>query len=432
MNIIILSGGSGKRLWPLSNDVRSKQFIRILKKEGTDEYESMVERIYRGIKASMPDAGITIATGKAQVPILINQLGDKVDICVEPTRRDTFPAIALAASYLHDVKNVNPSEPVVVCPVDPFVENDYFDTIKMMGEAVKSGTANMYLMGIRPDYPSEKYGYILTDSESNVIDFREKPDLETAKKYLADGALWNGGVFAFSLEYILSKANELIGYTTYEEISSNYENIKKISFDYAVVEKEKSIAAIVFDGTWKDLGTWNTLTEAMESDSIGNAVISHCENTHVLNELDLPILCIGLKDAVVAASSDGILVSDKHQSSYMKPLVEDIAGPVMYAEKSWGSYKVMDVEKESLTIKVTLLPGHKMNYHYHEHRDEIWSVVEGAGTIIINGGSQNIGPGYVIKIPAGTKHTVIAKTELKLIETQVGKNIDVNDKIKCE
>lgn len=432
MNIILLSGGSGKRLWPLSNDIRSKQFIKLFKTDAGDSVrESMVERIYLGIKKAMPDAGVTVATGKNQVSSLLNQLGENVNVCIEPGRRDTFAAIALAAAYLKDVSGVGMDEPVVVCPVDPFVEDEYFETLKKLGEAAASGSSNLYLMGIKPTYPSEKYGYILVDDNKKVTGFREKPDLETAEKYLKEGALWNGGVFAFKLSYVLNRAHELIDFKDYEDLKDNYLSLNKISFDYAVVEKESSISVITYDGAWKDLGTWNTLTESMDDPVIGNCILDNtCENTSVINELDLPILCMGLKDVVVAASADGILVSDKAASSYMKPYVEKITGPVMYAEKSWGSYRVMDVEPESLLIKVTLNPGHSMNYHSHQFRDEVWTVLEGAGEVILDDVSRKIGPGDVIEIPAGCKHTVKAGTLLKLTEVQIGENISAEDKIK--
>ena len=160
MNIILLSGGSGKRLWPLSNDIRSKQFIKIFKKEdGT--YESMVQRVYRQIKKVDTDATVTIATGKTQVSAIHNQLGEDVGISVEPCRRDTFPAIALATAYLVDVMHVAPSESVVVCPVDPYVEDGYFEALKELSEQADKCEANLVLMGIEPTYPSEKYGYPL-------------------------------------------------------------------------------------------------------------------------------------------------------------------------------------------------------------------------------------------------------------------------------
>ena len=435
MRIILLSGGSGKRLWPLSNDVRSKQFIKLFKTEdGT--YESMVQRMYRQIKSVDPDATVTIGTSKTQVSAINNQVGIDVGICVEPTRRDTFPAIALAASYLKDYENVSEDEAVVVCPVDPYVEDDYFLALKRIHEIASKDEANLVLLGMEPTYPSEKYGYIIpedTSEISRVKTFKEKPDKETAKAYIEEGALWNGGVFAFKLKYLLDKAHELIDFKDFYDLRDRYETLEKISFDYAVVEKEKDIKVLRFSGEWKDMGTWNTLTEAMDESAIGEAVFNDkCENVHVLNELDMPILCMGLKDVVVAASPEGILVSDKEQSSYIKPYVDEISKQIMFAEKSWGSFRVLDIQDESLTIRVTLTEGHRMNYHYHTRRDEVWTVLSGRGIVTLDGTKMNVGPGDVIRMPKGTKHTIEAITELKVMEVQLGKDIRVDDKVKLD
>ena len=433
MNIILLSGGSGKRLWPLSNDIRSKQFIKIFRTK--DGLESMVQRVYRQIKTVDRDATVTIATSKSQVSAIHNQLGMGVGVSVEPCRRDTFPAIALATAYLHDVQKVSLEEAVVVCPVDPYVNEDYFTALKRLYELAQSGAANLVLMGIDPTYPSEKYGYIMPvslDEVSKVSEFREKPDAATAQKYIDAGGLWNGGVFAYKLKYVLDRAHELIDFTDYHDLFAKYESLKKISFDYAVVEHEKDIAVLRFAGQWKDLGTWNTLTEAMEEPSIGKAVLdSTCSNVSVINELDVPVLVMGGKDLIVAASPEGILVSDKDQSSYIKPYVDSIDQQVMFAEKSWGSYRVLDVGVDSLTVKVTLNPGHGMNYHSHERRDEVWTVVSGSGTVVLDGEKRHVNPGDVIEMPAGVKHTVIASNSgLQIIEVQMGEDIRVSDKKK--
>ena len=435
MNIILLSGGSGKRLWPLSNDVRSKQFIKLFK-TSDGEYESMVQRVYRQIRNVDSDASVTIATSKTQVSAIHNQLGESVNICVEPCRRDTFPAIALATAYLHDVKGIGEQEAVVVCPVDPYVDDDYFETLQKLGELAATSNANLALMGIEPTYPSEKYGYIIpktTDTVSDVDTFKEKPDAATARKYIEQGALWNGGVFAYRLGYVLKRAHELIDFTDYQDLFDKYDTLTKISFDYAVVEKEAAIQVLRFPGNWKDIGTWNTLTEAMDEPCVGNAILNEtCENVHVINELDMPILCMGLKNAVVSASPEGILVSDKEQSSYIKPFVDAIDQQVMFAEKSWGSFRVLDVEEESLTIKVTLNPGHRMNYHSHERRDEMWTIISGRGRTIVDGMEQAVQAGDVITMQAGCRHTVIADTELKIMEVQLGRDISVHDKQKHE
>lgn len=433
MNIILLSGGSGKRLWPLSNDIRSKQFIKIFKSD-IDSYESMVQRVYRQIKKVDNDAKVTIATSKTQVSSLHNQLGKEIGISVEPCRRDTFPAITLAATYLHDVQGVSLEEAVVVCPVDPYVNDDYFEALKKLGEQAEKEEANLVLMGIEPTYPSEKYGYIIPVSKNDVamVDtFKEKPDAETAKNYINQGALWNGGVFACKLKYVIKKAHELIDFTDYYDLYSKYATLNKISFDYAVVEKEKRIQVQRFLGEWKDLGTWNTLTEAMEETSIGKAILDEkCDNVHVINELDVPVLCMGLKNMVVSVSAEGILVSDKEQSSYIKPFVEGFKEQVKFAEKSWGNYQVIDVENESITIKITLHAKNKMNYHSHERRDEIWNIISGTGKVVLDGREKYVKAGDVIKMKAGSKHTILAESELKIIEVQIGKEIQSSDKKK--
>lgn len=435
MNLVLLSGGSGQRLWPLSNDIRSKQFIKIFHKSD-GSLESMLQRMYRQIKTIDADTNVLIATSKSQVSAIHNQLGDDVAVSVEPCRRDTFPAIALASAYLKDVKKVDEDEPVVICPVDPYVEGDYFDALRTLGERAEVSDSNIVLMGIEPTYPSEKYGYIIPVAKSDISKvsmFKEKPSEELAIEYIKKGALWNGGVFAFKLGYILERAHELIDFTNYTDLYSKYESLDKISFDYAVVEHEDNIEVMRFSGSWKDLGTWNTLTDAMDSHSVGEALLNdNCNNVHVVNELDIPILCMGLKDVVVSASPEGILVSDKEQSSYIKPFVNKLDQRVMFAEKSWGSFKVIDVEATSMTIKVTLNPNHKMNYHSHKNRDEVWVVISGKGKTIVDGVERFVKAGETIKMPAGCRHTIIAETELKLIEIQLGKDITVKDKQKFD
>lgn len=435
MNIILLSGGSGKRLWPLSNDIRSKQFIKMFPPPTPNgEYESMVQRVYRQIKSIDCNATVTVATAKSQISAIRNQLGSDVSISVEPCRRDTFPAIVLATAYLHDIKGVSKDEAVVVCPVDPYVGDDYFKCVEMVGKQADKGAANLILMGITPTYPSEKYGYIIPNDNkpiSTVSEFKEKPSAKTAKEYIQKNALWNGGVFAYKIGYVLERAHELIDFTDYDDLFAKYETLDKISFDYAVVEKEKDIQVVRFSGEWIDVGTWNTLSETMENPIIGNALVNDdCFGVNIVNELDCPILAMGLRDIIISASPEGILVANKEQSSYIKPYVDKFDQQIMFADKSWGSYKVLNVGKGSLTIKVTLNAGHKMNYHSHEHRDEVWVVTEGCGRTIVDGIEQNVALGNVIVIQANSRHMIIAEEKLELIEVQLGKEIRASDKKK--
>lgn len=435
MNVILLSGGSGQRLWPLSNDVRSKQFINIFKKED-GSYESMVQRVYRQIKQVDKDAVVTIATSKSQLSSINNQLGSDVGVSIEPCRRDTFPAIALATAYLHDVQNVDIDDTVVVCPVDPYVDDTYFEALKKLDELAKSGKSNLNLLGMEPTYPSAKYGYIMPKSKDNiseVSEFKEKPDVPTAQKYIDQGALWNGGVFAYKLSYVLNIAHELIDFEDYDDLFKKYETLNKISFDYAVAEKENSISVMRFSGLWKDLGTWNTLTEAMEESVIGDAILDEaCVNTNVVNELDIPVICMGLEDMVVASSPQGILVAKKSSTDTLKKHVEKLHQQIMFAEKSWGSYSVIDVSENGLTVKVTLRAGHNMNYHSHEHRDEVWTIISGTGRTIVDGMEQSVKAGDVITMEAGCRHAIFADTDMVVIEVQLGKEINVADKKKYE
>ena len=433
MNSILLSGGSGKRLWPLSNEVRSKQFIKLFKDE-KGNYESMVQRVYRQITTVDSESKITIATSKSQASAIHNQLGEKVSICVEPCRRDTFAAIALAVAYLKDVCHVTEDESVIVCPVDPYVDISYYEAIEQLDGLVQQDSANLTLMGINPTYPSEKYGYIIpetSDKVSNVREFKEKPDVETAKKYLEQNAVWNAGVFAFKLGYLMNKAHSMLDFKNYQDLYDHYDSVKKISFDYAVVEKEPSIQMMRYEGAWKDVGTWNMMAEVMSDDIKGKAVMdATCENTQIVNELNIPILAMGCKDMVIAASGDGIFVSDKEQSGYMKPYVEKICSDIKFAEKSWGTYTVMDAQPGSLTVKLSIRAGEQMSYHSHEYRDEVWTVVSGNGISTIEGIDSELHAGDVIKIKSGIKHKVKAKTDLNIIEVQIGNEISSEDKTK--
>lgn len=436
MNAILLSGGSGKRLWPLSNDIRSKQFIKFFKADD-GSHLSMIQRVYNQIKKVDQDAMVTIATSKTQVSSIHNQLGsDGAGISIEPCRRDTFPAIALATAYLHDVQHISEEESVVVCPVDPYVGDDYFTALDKLCRRAAESDANLVLMGIEPTYPSEKYGYIIPENAaelSKVQTFKEKPDEATAREYIEQGALWNGGVFAYKLKYVLDIARELLNYTTYQDLYNRYAALPKISFDYAVVEKEQRIEVMRFRGEWKDLGTWNTLVDSMSEDVIGEGMMDEtCERVHIINELDMPILAMGMKDTVIAASPQGILVSSTDRSAHIKPFVEKIDQRIMFAEKSWGVFRVIDVEENSITIKATIKAKDHMNYHSHEHRDEVWNIVSGTGTAIVDDTEREVGPGDVITMKAGQKHMIVAETDLVLIEVQVGKDISVKDKQKFE
>ena len=342
MQLVLLSGGSGKRLWPLSNNARSKQFLPLLEKEdGT--MESMVQRVVRQAQEANLTTDITLATNASQLDIITNQLGDTVSVVTEPERRDTFPAIALAVSYLNLAKNCSDDEVIVIMPCDPYTEIGYFKTIDRMVECVKQNVAELVLMGITPTYPSEKYGYVVPADchpehcegfeYHKVARFTEKPTVTVAEDLLKQNAFWNGGVFAFRLGYMMNIERKYIPSDSFEDTRSRYSEFPKISFDYEVAEKAQSVAVVPFNGQWKDLGTWNTLTDELKKSVLGNAVMgSHCVNTHVINELQTPIYVDGLKDVVVAACPDGILVCGKEHAEDIKKAVENLTPRPMYEE----------------------------------------------------------------------------------------------------
>lgn len=436
MKIILLSGGSGKRLWPLSNDARSKQFLRLLSAPDGSK-ESMIQRVVRQIRSAGLTDDIVIATGSNQKDSIENQLGDSISVVTEPCRRDTFPAIMLACSWLAD-RGADRDEPVVVMPCDSYTEAGYFDTVARMAEAVARRDADMVLMGIEPTYPSAKYGYIVPERAADcdgvlpVRRFTEKPDVETAGRLIAEGALWNGGVFAFRLGYLTDIIAGVRPDAGFKQLREEYAGLPKISFDYAVVEKATSVGVVPFAGQWKDLGTWNTLTDELDSRTFGNVHVDAADDCYIINELELPLVCIGGKGLVIAASPDGILVSDRSQSENLKHLVDGIGRRPMYEERRWGEYKVIDsVEFPdgfcALTKQLTLRPGCAISYQKHSCRDEIWTFIDGEGEIVLDGERKPVKRGDVINIPRGCLHALRATTSLTFIEVQQGSNLVEED-----
>ena len=437
MNIILLSGGSGQRLWPLSSGIRAKQFLKVLRApDGT--HESMIQRVYRQLHEAGIDAPIVISTTDAQKDIIQAQLGDKVEIALEPERRDTFPAIALAAVYLASECHCRPDETVLVMPVDAYAEEGYFQTLLKMDKAVQDGMADMVLMGIRPTYPSMKYGYIVPEAEQTsslmrVSRFAEKPSVEKARELLDMGAFWNGGVFAFKMSYILDVVRRYIEPESYTYLRENYGKLRKISFDYEIVEACQSIAMVSYYGMWKDLGTWNTLSDVMLEPYAGKVLSGEgTENTHVINELDIPIIALGIKNSIVAAGPDGILISDKVASTQLKPYVDRIDQRPMYEKRRWGSYKVLSYMahedgNRSLTKHLLIEPGKELSYQRHKSRDEVWTVVDGTGDLVIDGHVRNVRRGDVVYIDRGTLHSIRATTKLHMIEVQIGSELTEED-----
>lgn len=437
MQIILLSGGSGQRLWPLSNDTRSKQFLKLLRNEQTNEFESMFQRTCRKFKEAGLEGNIVVAANLGQKDLIENQSVLKVHNVYETERRDTFPAIALANAYLMDELSVNEDEVVVVCPIDTFAESEFYKKIIELAQTFEKTSSNLGLLGVEPTYPSSKYGYIVpqksNDSSTKVQRFVEKPTEEAASKLIAEGALWNCGIFAFKAGYLKQIMIRNFEEPTYNWLGENYKQLPKISFDYEVVEKESNIMVVKYIGEWKDLGTWNTLTDEIKEPVIGKGQLStDSKNTHIINELGISVNVMGAKNLVVVASPDGILVSEKTQSHRLKEFNNLKEFRPMYEERRWGYYQVLDFKAfddgmKSLTKRLTILKDKNISYQQHYKRSEVWTIISGKAEFILNDKISTVGPGDVLKIAIGDKHGIRALEDTEIIEVQLGTELIEED-----
>lgn len=438
VHLILLSGGSGTRLWPLSNDARSKQFLKVLRDEG-GKHVSMVQRVFSQIKRVSAKIDITIATCAGQQASIDAQLKGGYALVLEPERRDTAPAIMLACAHLFSEQGAARDDTVIVMPIDTFAEQDYFDRMAALDAAVRADAAELVLLGVKPAYPSAKYGYIVPARKRGcawpVERFKEKPSEQEAELLMQKGALWNCGVFSFKLDWILQLLSGRFGIACYRDALEGYSTLPKNSFDYEVVEKAQSIAVVPYVGAWKDLGTWNTLSEEMAEECAGRVVAERgsCRNTHVVNETGLPLVVAGIEDAVVVATPDGVLVSSKERSAYLKPLVASASeSRPMYERRKWGEYRVLDSsvypdQTKSLVKELVIESGEQLSYQRHRRRSEIWTVVSGTGEIVLDGKVSRVGAGSVIEVAAGCLHAARSFEEMHVVEVQLGETLIEED-----
>lgn len=432
IHLVLLSGGSGTRLWPLSNSTRSKQFLKVLR-DVDGNHVSMVQRVFGQIGAVDANVDITIATCASQEESIRRQVEGGYALVLEPERRDTAPAIMLACANLALEQGAGEDDTVIVMPIDSYADQAYYDSVVRLDEAVQSDFAELVLMGVEPTYPSGKYGYIVPAAGEGwprrVDRFTEKPDEATARQLISQGALWNCGVFAFRLGWLTGLTSRYLTCRTFDEFRSRYVELPKNSFDYEVVEKASSIGAVSYAGEWKDLGTWNTLTDEMAEYTSGRVVVDPktCENVHVINETGFPMVVAGISDSVVVATPDGILVSGKEASANIKAEVNAVAeSRPMYEQRSWGEYRVIDSSAfpdgaKALTKELIIREGGQLSYQLHKHRSEVWTVVSGAGEVVLDGLVQHVCVGSVVHISANMKHAGRAVgADMHIIEVQQG------------
>ena len=436
MYYVLLSGGSGRRLWPLSNEARPKQYLKLVNKEDNSmERCSMLQRVW----AQLEEAGMaehTVITAGADQRELIKSQVREAQIAVEPGRRDTFGAVLLSCAWLWSRGGASKDDYAAVMPVDPYTEEAYFETVKQLEEVMKKSGAEVGLMGAVPSYPSVKYGYILPgerkDGWISVKGFAEKPDEEKAEELMKQGALWNCGVFCVRIGDILKRAVSYGVPEDYEGLCAAYDRLPRISFDYEVLEKARNLAAVEFRGYWKDLGTWDAMADQMSTDTVGNVALDEsCENTQVINELKVPVAVLGARDLVVVASQDGILVTDKNQSARVKEVAAAFASRPMFEERRWGTLETLDETEyrglSTLTRKIHIYDGMTSSYHFHKERDEIWTILSGTGELILEGTRIPLGPGKAVCIRKNQRHAVKALQDFEYIEIHVGTSVGNED-----
>ncbi len=435
MKILLLAGGVGKRLWPLSNHVRSKQFLKLLRNDH-DQLESTIQRICRQLDSLGLLDSTSIITCQDQVEIIRNQIGDDVQLICEPYQKGTFASIALASTFLHSKFLIEPDETICVLPADCFADASFFQLINLFPNCLRLSRAKLSLIGVPPTFPSNQFGYIVPNMNQPaqyypIEQFIEKPDPTLAQTLINKQALWNCGVFAFPLTFILEYLKDKGMSVDYQQLLASYQQLPTISFDHEVVEKTSDTVVIPFYGLWKDLGSWSSITEQLDLNIMGKGNLStDSTNVHIVNELSLPIHVIGLSNSIIAASPDGILIADKKQSHRIKEMTKDELP--MYVEKRWGIYQILyqkrtEQGEESLTKLIKVESGRNMSYHSHCWRKEIWTVLSGCGEFILDDQLFLIHSGDVLKIPVGAKHGVKAIAPLELIEVQIGSNLDEND-----
>ncbi|MCL6457054.1 MAG: cupin domain-containing protein [Gorillibacterium sp.] len=445
MRVVLLSGGSGKRLWPLSNDVRSKAFLKLLPAPSEQGgKESMIQRVCRQLDSVGLLSSTVIVTHESQVEIMRNHIGEQIPIISEPVKRGTFSAIALAASYFYTLTSIDPQEAIVVLPVDLFAEASFFELICKIPEVLAKTQADLALIGATPKHPSSQLGYIVPQVTGQlnywqVEQFVEKPKELEAMQLLKRGALWNCGVFGFTLAFLLPYLKKIGLPSLYQDLLTCYEQLPEASFDVEVVEKTKHSVVLPYAGEWKDLGSWQTLATHLEANVIGYGQITGASaNTYLVNELPTKIHVIDIPDIIVAASPDGILVAHIASASQIKEQLSSVSQKPLVEEKRWGTCRILDhtwsdecsgnpLEEDVLTRLIELYPGKNTSYHQHQYRKEVWTILAGRGQVMLNEVLQEIGPGDVLQIPSGTRHAVRAITPLTLVEVQFGIRLAEDD-----
>ncbi len=400
IKIVLLAGGKGTRLWPISTDDMPKQFLKIY---GDD---TMIEKIYNDLCSLYNKKDIYIATNAEYKLYLEQILPGFTNYIIEPKSNGTYSAVLNIAAHLKYKDNIKETEMISILPIDAYVNKDFFNVFERVEEKYKD-SSSICLIGIKPNCISSQYGYIVHHSDK-VLSFKEKPDYDEAFNLVNSGALWNSGIFIASLCKLVSLIKNI---KTYDEFISKYLEIPKGSFDVNVLEKEKNLLVITSNYSWCDIDVWENLAPLLtDSDQYNN---------NIINYEDKKIVTSNIKNTIIVNSKNGIKLIKKN-NLYMK---------------KWGSYEVLNNYSNKYAVKIkklNIFPNKNISYQYHHQRNEEMIVLKGEGEFLLNGKLKKIKSGDRLSIGIGDKHSIRASSLIEIIEVQFGVICDEEDIVRLE
>ncbi len=421
MKIILLSGGYGKRLWPLTSSKRAKQYLPMLDSPG-GAAESLLQRVWR----QLGDAGLQththISTCLEQMEIVQRQTGGQAGIVVEPEPRDTYPAVALAAAYLHSIAGVSLNETIVVMPVDAFVEADFYESLHELPVLLQQSGHEW--LAFTSASSRDQRAATGVNARTGRVD-ADGPDFAR-----------NSSVYAFQLGTMITMITRQGLPAYYDELYKQYGRLAKVGLESELQHRMAAKGIVHYHGNWTSLRSWRAMAEKIRFARLGAGEGDKGgEQTTIMNELGIPITIVGLDQLLVAAGPNGILIAAKAAEAQLDAALKALIAPSCCEEYNWGSVRVIDRGAlssglQSVTNRIKITAGHNMNYEMHFHRSEVWTVLAGDGIAIVDERSFRIGAGDTIRIPERSRHSVLAITELELLEVQTGQTIREDDCIR--